>query len=219
MKTSKSNKFTAITGWLADRGSRQLPFLAGLVVAAAATLLLCFGTALWMLVVARLLQGFAASAVYTAGLALIADTVDANQVGSWQVKPAQNVSLHSLQMRRIGFVLSGMNFGALIAPFLAGIVYARVGYYAVFGMILGLIGVDFLLRAVMIEKRTARKWLAEDKRRDPESGSEVPEDASTAEVDSSSQVAREEHNEVQGDLPTETTPLLKKSCDAKMSQS
>ena len=92
---SKFNRSTAITGWLADRGSRQLPFLAGLVVAAVATLLLCFGTALWVLVIARLLQGFAASAVYTAGLALIADTVDTNQVGSWQVKPGRNIFLHS----------------------------------------------------------------------------------------------------------------------------
>ena len=95
IEISKSDRSTAITGWLADRGTRQLPFLAGLVIAAAATLLLCFGTALWVLVIARLLQGLAASVVYTAGLALVADTVDADQVGSWQVK-LSNPILHSL---------------------------------------------------------------------------------------------------------------------------
>ena len=225
IEISKTDIFVAITGWLADKGSRQLPFLAGLAVAAVATLLLCFGTALWVLVIARLLQGFAASAVYTAGLALIADTVDASQVGSWQVSPAQSVSVHSSQMCRIGFVLSGMNFGALIAPFLAGIVYAKAGYYAVFGMILGLIALDFILRGVMIEKRTARKWFAEDNWSsstavlDSESGSEISEDSTTTEVDSSSQVAGDEQNEIQSDSPTETSPLLKKSWDAKRSQS
>ncbi len=122
-------------------------------------------------------------------------------------------------------MLSGMNLGALIAPFLAGIVYAKAGYYAVFGMILGLIGLDFVLRGVMIEKRTAKKWLPEDKWSpstavfDPESGSEVSEDGSTTDVDSSGQATGDEQNETQSDEPTETSPLLKKSWNAKRSQS
>ena len=122
-------------------------------------------------------------------------------------------------------MLSGMNLGALIAPFLAGIVYAKVGYYAVFGMILGLIGLDFILRGVMIEKRTARKWVAEDKWssstavHDSESEGEISEDAPTTEVEYSSQVTGQEQNEIQSDTPTETSPLLKKSWDAKSSQS
>ena len=61
----------------------------------------------------------------------------------------------------MGFVLSGMNGGALIAPFLAGIIYDRAGYYAVFGVCLGVVGFDFVLRISMIEKSVARRWLNE----------------------------------------------------------
>lgn len=61
----------------------------------------------------------------------------------------------------MGFVLSGMNLGTLIGPFLAGIIYARLGYYAVFAVVLGVISFDFSLRLLMIEKKTAAKWLLE----------------------------------------------------------
>lgn len=59
----------------------------------------------------------------------------------------------------MGFVLSGMNLGTLIGPFLAGIIYARFGYYAVFAVVLGVIAFDFCLRLLMIEKKTAAKWM------------------------------------------------------------
>lgn len=58
-------------------------------------------------------------------------------------------------------MLSGMNLGTLIGPFLAGIIYARLGYYAVFAVVLGVIAFDFSLRLLMIEKKTAAKWLFE----------------------------------------------------------
>lgn len=60
----------------------------------------------------------------------------------------------------MGFVLSGMNLGTLIGPFLAGIIYARLGYYAVFAVVLGVIAFDFSLRLLMIEKKTAAKWMS-----------------------------------------------------------
>ena len=59
----------------------------------------------------------------------------------------------------MGFVLSGMNLGTLIGPFLAGIIYARLGYFAVFAVVLGVIAFDFSLRLLMIEKKTAAKWM------------------------------------------------------------
>ena len=55
-------------------------------------------------------------------------------------------------------VLSGLNLGLLMGPFLAGIIYDRAGYYAVFGTILGIIAFDFLLRLAMIEKKYALQW-------------------------------------------------------------
>ena len=60
----------------------------------------------------------------------------------------------------MGFVLSGMNLGALIAPSVAGAVYDRAGYYAVWIICLAIIAVDFVLRLAMVEKRTAKRWSA-----------------------------------------------------------
>lgn len=63
--------------------------------------------------------------------------------------------------RRMGFVLSGMNGGALVAPFVAGAIYDHIGYHAAWGACLIVIAVDVILRLAMIEKRRARKWLDE----------------------------------------------------------
>ena len=62
----------------------------------------------------------------------------------------------------MGFVLSGMNLGALIAPFLAGAVYDRAGYYAVWIVCLAVVVFDFILRLVMVEKKKAKKWMVEE---------------------------------------------------------
>ena len=81
-----TDSFLAIAGWFADHSSsRQAPLLTGLALAFAATLVFCFARAPWVLVIARIFQGFSASIIYTAGLALIADTVPASEVGSWYV--------------------------------------------------------------------------------------------------------------------------------------
>lgn len=53
-----------------------------------------------------------------------------------------------------------MNFGLLFSPFVAGAVYERAGYYAVFGVVLGVVAFDFVLRVAMIEKRVAASWTA-----------------------------------------------------------
>ena len=47
----------------------------------------------------------------------------------------------------------------LIAPLLGGVVLAKAGYNAVFGMTLGIIGVDIVLRLLLIERMTAMAWL------------------------------------------------------------
>ena len=60
-------------------------------------------------------------------------------------------------------MLSGMNLGALIAPFLAGVIYDRLGYYAVWVVCLVVIAFDFVLRVIMVEKKTAKKWIAKEK--------------------------------------------------------
>ncbi len=54
--------------------------------------------------------------------------------------------------------MCGMNLGVLIAPFLAGIIYDNVGYYAVFALTLGLLGFDLALRLLLIEPSQRPRW-------------------------------------------------------------
>jgi MFS family permease len=63
----------------------------------------------------------------------------------------------------MGYVGIGMSVGILIAPLLGGVVYDRAGYNAVFAMAYGLIGIDIVLRVLLVEKKVAARW-------DPDAG-------------------------------------------------
>ena len=59
----------------------------------------------------------------------------------------------------VGVIGIPMSIGPIVEPLLGGVIYAHGGYYAVFGVMFAMLGVDALLRLVMIEKRVAQKWL------------------------------------------------------------
>ena len=132
----------AFIGWLADRSSsRQVPFLLGLLLAFAATLLYTFGKNPATLVVGRCIQGCSVATVFTVGLAQLVDSVEREELGQW-----------------IGFVLSGMNMGVMISPFLGGLVYDKAGYYPVCAMGLSVIAFNFLLRLLVVDRKQAQKY-------------------------------------------------------------
>jgi MFS family permease len=83
---------------------------------------------------------------WVVGLALLADTV-----------PQERLA------QAMGYVGAGMSIGILIGPLLGGIVFDRAGYGAVFGMTYALIGVDVVLRLLLVEKKVAARW-------DPDAG-------------------------------------------------
>jgi len=140
--TADSACSAAICGWLADNSaSRRVPLLVGLVAVAGATVMLCVGSSIGVLVAGRLLQGLSAAVVWTVGLALLVDTVGQKEIG-----------------RVMGYVSLSMSIAILVAPLLGGVVYARGGYYAVFAMAFALIGLDIVLRLALVEKKVARKW-------------------------------------------------------------
>lgn len=58
----------------------------------------------------------------------------------------------------MGYIASAFSVGALAGPLLGGVVYASAGYYAVFAMGFALIGLDILLRLLLIEKSVAAQW-------------------------------------------------------------
>lgn len=131
-----------IAGYIADRfESRRYPYLFALVGLGAATALLCAGDHIGFWISGRLFQGAASAVVWVVGNALVADTVGKYGVG-----------------KAIGYTTMACCVGLLAGPLVGGIVYQHGGYYAVFGIAFGLIGLDIILRLALIERRHAIKW-------------------------------------------------------------
>ncbi|KAK6063206.1 vesicular amine transporter [Seiridium cupressi] len=129
-------------GWLADRTqSRQMPFLCGLVALLVGTVILALGQSTPVLVLARALQGLSASVVWTIGLAMVLDTVGTENLG-----------------KTMGVIFSTISVGELVAPVLGGVLYDKTGYGGVFGLAVGILAIDFIMRVLMIEKKTAAKY-------------------------------------------------------------
>ncbi|KAI9825020.1 MAG: hypothetical protein M1826_007098 [Phylliscum demangeonii] len=144
----------AIFGWMADRtGSRRASFLGGLVAIGAATGLLHIGNSVGILLVGRFVQGLADAMVFTVGLALVLDTVGPAHIGA-----------------AMSFPFMALSLGFLLAPLLGGVVYDRGGYNAVFAMAYALIGLDIVLRLLVIEKKVARQWMDDDDDDDDDDG-------------------------------------------------
>lgn len=133
-----------ICGWVSDRISmRRLPFLFGLITLAGATLFLTLGQTLPLLIIGRLLQGVSAAIVWTAGIALLVDTIGSQKDIGYA----------------LGFVTLSMSAGLLVAPLLGGVVFSKGGFYQVFAMCFGLLAIDVVCRLFMIERKVAKKWL------------------------------------------------------------
>ncbi|KAG4428427.1 hypothetical protein IFR05_016091 [Cadophora sp. M221] len=134
--------FSMVAGIIADKlPSRQPPFLFGLAALFGSTAMLFMGQTIWVLVLARVLQGISASIVWTIGLAMVMDTVGSSKLGV-----------------TIGSIFSFITVGELIAPVFGGLTYKKAGSGAVFGTAFGLLVLDFLMRIVVIEKKIATKY-------------------------------------------------------------
>ncbi len=98
--------------------------------------------------------------VWVVGNALLADTVGTDGVGEV-----------------MGYTTMAASIGIVGGPLLGGVVYENGGYYAVFGLAFGLIGLDVILRLILIEKRHAIEWLApeEDSSQGNQQGTELSE--------------------------------------------
>ena len=136
-----------IAGILADKwsSSRQLPFLLGLVLLLLSTILLALGRSVAVLAIARFLQGASGGVVWTIGIALVIETVGNENLG-----------------KTMGTIFSFISVAGLFSPMVGGLLYARTGYKGVFGVGVSLIGIDFILRVLVVEKKVAAKYSSPD---------------------------------------------------------
>ncbi|KAL9620447.1 MAG: hypothetical protein Q9160_005032 [Pyrenula sp. 1 TL-2023] len=131
-----------IAGYLSDRmQTRNSSFLSGLLVLLGATLMFCFARSIALLLVARILQGLSAAVVWTVAVTILSDRVGAKGTGA-----------------AMGWAMLGRTSSVILGPVLGGVVYAGAGYYAVFSMAFACMGIDVVLRLLLIDARTARKW-------------------------------------------------------------
>ncbi|KAL4927597.1 major facilitator superfamily domain-containing protein [Aspergillus undulatus] len=132
-----------IFGYMVDAApNRRLPYLLGLIFLGASMGLLAFARSTTVFVIARLLQGSATAMVAVAGLALLTDSVPLDNLG-----------------QTIGYQGSAIALGFLLGPLLGGIIYDRAGYGVVMGMAFALVGVDLIMRVLVVEQSVAARWL------------------------------------------------------------
>ncbi|HMK46437.1 MAG TPA: MFS transporter [Methanocella sp.] len=102
-------------GILSDRVGRKPLMVTGMFLLAVTNLVFVLSNNMYMLVLARLIQGISGAATWSAGLALIADTFDSSERGS-----------------RLGMAIAIMSAGTLIGPLAGGFIYDRLGYRMTF---------------------------------------------------------------------------------------
>ncbi|GAA5829780.1 hypothetical protein JCM11251_007876 [Rhodosporidiobolus azoricus] len=122
--------------------NRQIPLTIGLLFMAGAIILFMETSSFTAMVIARIMQGFSGTVLWTIGLALVTDSVPEARVGVV-----------------LGYVMIGFSLGQAIGPPVGGTMYARLGYRAPFIFSIILVGVDLLLRLCIIEKHQALKWI------------------------------------------------------------
>lgn len=127
----------AIVGVSSDRSTLRRPlFLSGLVFQAVGIGLLMVGTSLGLWISGLIIIGVHNGVVWTSSLALAVDAVE-------QSKLAEN----------LGFINISLTCGLFLGTVLGGVVFDKAGYHAVWGMCFGLVGLDAIMRLVMIEPR------------------------------------------------------------------
>ncbi|KAJ5980884.1 hypothetical protein N7481_008182 [Penicillium waksmanii] len=133
-----------IFGYVLDvSGTRQGPYLAGLVLLFASMVIFTASRSVLWYTVARILQGGATAMVTVAGFAIVTDAVDKHHLG-----------------QMLGYIGTAMTLGFVSGPVLGGVVYSIGGFYAAFGMAFAIITLDLALRLAVIEKKVAERFVS-----------------------------------------------------------
>ncbi len=120
-------------GRLADRVGRRRPFLWGLVGLGATTLLFAFASSYPLLLLARVLQGLAAAATWTSGLALLAEGFPSERRG-----------------QAMATAFAAANLGVLLGPPVSGVLTESFGPRSPFLLAAGLALADAAARVCFL---------------------------------------------------------------------
>lgn len=128
---------TPLAGALVDRRGSRMPLFAGMLGLGAATCLFALGGPFWLLLLGRVLQGFAAGMAWVASLALIAAAVPLERRG-----------------RLLGLAMSMVSIGILVGPPVGGVLVEHFGTAAPFLIAAGLAVLDGVARVAFVRDET-----------------------------------------------------------------
>lgn len=126
-----------VLGLLGERIGHRRQLIGGVVALGAATLLFAAGDSYGMLLAARSLQGLAAAAVWTSGIALVAIQVPPQRLGA-----------------SMGIVVASMSAGLIAGPPVGGLLVEIAGYRAPFVFCAAVVGVVALGQAFLVGDAT-----------------------------------------------------------------
>ncbi|OPY30241.1 MAG: bicyclomycin/multidrug efflux system [Methanocella sp. PtaU1.Bin125] len=107
--------FSIPIGLLSDRTGRRPIMVIGMLTLAASSVVFALSGNVYVLVLARLIQGMSGAATWSAGLALLADTYGPEERGE-----------------KLGYAMSIMSVGMLLGPVAGGFIYEYLGYAPTF---------------------------------------------------------------------------------------
>ena len=126
-----------VFGYLGDViSSRRALFISGLLLIILSTIALALATKLWILLAARLLQGFSTAVVVTVGYVLLAEVVGPAALGT-----------------AMGYTAMAQSLALMVGPLIGGFLYEYCGYLAVFYPMFGLFALELALRLLIVEKK------------------------------------------------------------------
>lgn len=107
----------------------------------------------------------------------------------------------------IGYVSMALGIGTIAGPLLGGVLYENGGYYSVFGLAFGLIGIDIFLRLVLIEKRHATRWISAEMKPLASSEDKGKKKASMGSIPESPALVNDSNSETTEEKPVAHSPL------------